>query len=337
VILDVLKKIGEGTADEIAGHCDLDRQQIAPRLAGMLDDGLIQLTGAKRMTPRGRPSRCFEISGGEEPPEIGAMATATAGGVWNGKVHEAASRFPMIEGEEWRGFVEDIKKWGLQQPIALLPDGTLLDGRNRIKACKEIGAEPHFVTVDPESPMAYVISANYQRRQLTAGQRAAFAAEEVERLAPAAEARKADGQRAGGKARHGSLPQKVAASRSEAETTARAAKLFGTNKEYVKRAKAIKKESPDLFEKLKDGTIEIGAAIAENAKRTGKRDAVWANARKRKAQDWIGRVSGVVDYCEKVSVESICEDAQLRKCWLKTITEARTALTRLEKKIRRFP
>jgi ParB-like chromosome segregation protein Spo0J len=72
----------------------------------------------------------------------------------------------------------DIKANGLVHAIVLAHDGRLIDGRNRLAACKLAGVEPHFETLGPDvDPLAFVISTNVRRRNLTAGQRAIAAAE----------------------------------------------------------------------------------------------------------------------------------------------------------------
>jgi hypothetical protein len=60
------------------------------------------------------------------------------------KVHPFAALFPPITGEEWSEFVADIKTNGLMEPCALDKEGTLIDGRNRLRACELAGVEPRF-------------------------------------------------------------------------------------------------------------------------------------------------------------------------------------------------
>ena len=57
--------------------------------------------------------------------------------------HPLAELFPMIEGAEFGGLVEDIKANGLRQPICL-HEGKILDGRNRYLACEAAGVQPRF-------------------------------------------------------------------------------------------------------------------------------------------------------------------------------------------------
>ncbi len=84
----------------------------------------------------------------------------------------------MLTGAEFDALVRDIVANGLLEPITLHTDGSILDGRNRYRACIEARVEPAFVTWDgPPNPVAFVISKNLARRHLTTKQRAALAAE----------------------------------------------------------------------------------------------------------------------------------------------------------------
>jgi hypothetical protein len=86
-------------------------------------------------------------------------------------VHPFAASFPMIEGEEFEDFVDDIRSRGLLHPIVLDKTGQLIDGRNRLRACKLANVEPKFTTFDGDS-IAYILAANVTRRHLTKGQQA---------------------------------------------------------------------------------------------------------------------------------------------------------------------
>jgi hypothetical protein len=92
-------------------------------------------------------------------------------------VHPAADLFPMMSDEQFAPFKDDIKKRG-QQDAIMLCNGMVLDGRNTLRACLELGIEPYFDYVTEEEdgcdhidPIAYVISKNLHRRHLTPAQR----------------------------------------------------------------------------------------------------------------------------------------------------------------------
>jgi site-specific DNA-methyltransferase (adenine-specific) len=85
------------------------------------------------------------------------------------KTHPAADSFPMMDSNRYAELVADIKEHGQLEPITLC-DGMILDGRNRYKACLELGIDPKTRQYDGD-PWAYVWSLNGQRRDLVAEQR----------------------------------------------------------------------------------------------------------------------------------------------------------------------
>src|SRR5262245_59019511 len=88
--------------------------------------------------------------------------------------HDAASIFPLLEGEEFESLKADILTRGLQEPIVLY-EGKILDGRNRYRACLAVSVQPRFEQYRGDDPRAYVWSLNFERRHLTREQRAALA------------------------------------------------------------------------------------------------------------------------------------------------------------------
>ena len=97
------------------------------------------------------------------------------------RVHPAAELFPLLVGAEFTELVNDIREHGLREPIVFTPDGQLLDGRNRYRACKKIRDEEPTRRVEHAEPWAYVISTNVHRRHLSESQRAMIGAKINER------------------------------------------------------------------------------------------------------------------------------------------------------------
>src|SRR5262249_6069694 len=89
--------------------------------------------------------------------------------------HPAAEIFPLLSEPEFQQLKADIKTHGLSQAI-VLAEGQILDGRNRHRACLELGLEPRFEKYEGDDPVAFVIGRNMIRRHLGTSQRAIIAA-----------------------------------------------------------------------------------------------------------------------------------------------------------------
>lgn len=86
-------------------------------------------------------------------------------------VHPAALAWPPLGDDELETLAESIRTVGLLEPIVLTPDRQLLDGRNRLAACRIAGVDPQFTTYDGD-PIAFVAARNGERRHLPVGARA---------------------------------------------------------------------------------------------------------------------------------------------------------------------
>jgi hypothetical protein len=91
------------------------------------------------------------------------------------EVHPLASCYPLLQGQAFDELVADIKAHGLAVSIELY-GGMILDGRNRYRACQQLGIEPTTITYQGNDPVARVESLNGHRRHLTQSQRAMAAA-----------------------------------------------------------------------------------------------------------------------------------------------------------------
>jgi len=108
-------------------------------------------------------------------------------------IHPAAELFPRLSPDELKALGADIKQNGLHQPPAITTSKKLLDGISRLDAMEAAGVSfefslgpdwalivvgerknkrSHALTIVPDKDAeAYVISANIQRRHLTAEQK----------------------------------------------------------------------------------------------------------------------------------------------------------------------
>lgn len=85
----------------------------------------------------------------------------------NREGHPYANRYPMLSEDELNELAESIADTGLINEIVLTVDGQVLDGRNRLAACKIAGVEPRFTTYEGDDPAGYVMAANVRRNQPT--------------------------------------------------------------------------------------------------------------------------------------------------------------------------
>lgn len=185
------------------------------------------------------------------------------------KVHPAAKLMPLMKGDELKEFVEDIRQHGQRQPIVMF-NGEVLDGRNRLEACRQLKIEPKIVewTGRGQSPTAYVVSMNVARRQLTASQKAAIAHQMRPLFAAEAKARKkaagGDKRSTTAKADRSKAGTDPKGKRKPAHTTAQdAAKVVGVSSRIVEAAGAVEKASPELFAKVKEGEITVKQAAQQ--------------------------------------------------------------------------
>lgn len=94
------------------------------------------------------------------------------------KVHPAAELFPMIQAgsEDFDSLVESIATEGLRDSLVMHED-VLVDGRNRLAACKAAKVEPRFVQwrdiAKGDDLTGWIFAKNYHRRHLSPDQKVA--------------------------------------------------------------------------------------------------------------------------------------------------------------------
>jgi site-specific DNA-methyltransferase (adenine-specific) len=86
------------------------------------------------------------------------------------KPHPAADAWPMMDQDRYEDLALDIDINGQQDPITLC-EGMILDGRNRYRACLELGIQP-LIREYSGDPWAFAWSLNGARRDLEATVRA---------------------------------------------------------------------------------------------------------------------------------------------------------------------
>ena len=160
--------------------------------------------------------------------------------------HPAAELFPMMSASEYAGLLGDIRANGLLEPILVdKKTNTIIDGRNRYRACRELGIKPAFDWWSGDDPTGYVVSKNLHRRHLNESQRAMIAA----RMANAPQGARTD-----------------LASIDARLTDGRAAKLLNISEPTVERAKAVLRQgTPELIAAVDAGKLAVSAAVQQIA------------------------------------------------------------------------
>jgi hypothetical protein len=158
----------------------------------------------------------------------------------------------MLPDDELRELAEDIKANGLRHPIVLDEKGVLIDGRNRLAACNLAGVPPRFETLNGHDPVAYIISANVNRRHLTEGQRAI------------AVVRASDFSNLEKSGERGSVAAQT-----------------GVSRPRLSEAAAIVEHAPDLADEVMAGTKPFSVAYKEAVERREMTDAREREVRER--------------------------------------------------------
>lgn len=178
--------------------------------------------------------------------------------------HPVAEIFPLMEGAEFDELVRDISDNGLREKIWLHPDGSIIDGRNRFRACRVAKVDPAYRTWSGVgSLISFVVSLNLKRRHLTSSQRAVLALKLEPMYAKEAKIRQQEhGRTAPGRGK--TLGQKVDEVSKAAE---KAAETTKTNRQYVADAKKLQSEAPDLLAEVEQGHITIPQAKQKQKQR----------------------------------------------------------------------
>lgn len=175
------------------------------------------------------------------------------------KVHQAAALYPMLEGEAYKELKDSIHKNGCRNPVVLTNDGTVLvDGRNRLRVCRELKVEPDIVLLpeeyDDQDIIDYVTDQNLNRRHLTPSQLQMVGAKMIPMYAEAAKKRQgARTDLTSGRGR----PEV----QNFGRTNEHIAKKLGVGKTGIKNATKVLKKSKKLTQQVEDGKISVNKAV----------------------------------------------------------------------------
>jgi DNA modification methylase len=204
--------------------------------------------------------------------------------------HEVCNIFPPMGDDEFRALVADIKANGLREPV-WTHDGKVIDGRNRIRACQEIGILPATREwLGGGSLVALVVSLNLHRRHLNEDQRKHIAADVAIRIQDEEESKlKSEAGRRGGiEAGRGRPktdrdeaelphPYRHAESPRAPQSRDKAAAAMKVSPRGVQEAIKIARNAPEIHEKVKAGVMTHAQAVRQ-VQRQEKRTEIEAKA-----------------------------------------------------------
>src|SRR5882672_1446759 len=214
-------------------------------------------------------------------------------------VHPDAAIFPMMSDEEIAGLAEDIKTNGLIHPLITGDhDGqeVLVDGRNRLAACKQAGVKPTFRKLNGEDQKAFILSVNINRRHMTKGQRAIA----VAMIYP-------DGGGGGGHQKD------------------QARKFESISLSYVKKARVILRSSVHVAQAVLEGSMPFDTAYNEAERRGGELSNQRVRMRKLRADrpdlaEAVENEELKLDEAEKQAKADV--DAAKQRRWAATVNIA---------------
>lgn len=81
---------------------------------------------------------------------------------------EYADVMPDMADDEFEALKRSIERDGLRHPIEVTPDGMIVDGHHRYRACQDLGVDPEVTVVD-DATVEQAIRANFTRRDHSDG------------------------------------------------------------------------------------------------------------------------------------------------------------------------
>jgi N6-adenosine-specific RNA methylase IME4 len=189
--------------------------------------------------------------------------------------HEVANIFPLMLRDDFDTLKADIAAHGQREPIWLHTDGSIIDGRNRHRACVELGITPIFRTWSGEGSLVnFVVSLNLHRRHLDTGQRAMIGLKVKEALTiEIAAGKERKGREAINRRWHNdkqeigltkfgqtySVPLNVTVENAR-DALAEVAEIVNVSRGTMINAQAVERNAPTLAAKVAMGEMSLNAA-----------------------------------------------------------------------------
>lgn len=161
------------------------------------------------------------------------------------QAHPLADAFPLMDGPAYEELKDRIGKNGLIHPITMY-EGRILDGRNRKRACQDLGIACPEKQYTGDDPAGFVWDENAARRQLNAAQ-IAMAAQKLETL--------------GWGQRKDYASADTPADASPPLTRSEIAERTGASNTGMERAKRVRtKGIPEVAAAVEAGTLQLTTA-----------------------------------------------------------------------------
>jgi hypothetical protein len=192
------------------------------------------------------------------------------------EIHPVAALFPLLEGEQYEKFKASIQEQGQLETIKVQGD-LLIDGRNRLRACLDLGIEPRVEEFIGDDMAAghYILAANLFRRHLRDDQRAFIAAKALRLItAKQAQARQLTGKSPDGEAGGRGHAKNLRPNSDEGlrdhrtanknSTRGQMAQIIKTPRNKVDQAiRVVDHGTPELQQQVEVGTIPLKDAVKQ--------------------------------------------------------------------------
>lgn len=177
------------------------------------------------------------------------------------EIHPVADIFPMMAEDEFQRLKTDIEQNGQREPI-VVHMGRIIDGRNRYRACCELGIVPKYKEWTPVGSLeSFVTSLNLHRRHLSSSQRAMIGGRLKSLFEKEARNRKSlAGKRYGGRGKKDWVPENLPASEMGDARDLAGAEVKVSGKTIDMADKVLRMGEPRLVEKVDQGEISVHLA-----------------------------------------------------------------------------
>lgn len=171
---------------------------------------------------------------------------------------------PEMTTQEYDDLVNSIRKQGVRQPIHILSDKTVLDGRHRVRACREIGIKDIQALsheLDETKAIEFVVDTAVERRNLTKEQKLDIVLRSDDLISGLKE-----------KAKINSLSNlnnaplsrgTTGPHRESGKTDDKLGEMAGVSGRTVRRMRKVKNEDPEKYKEVLDGKKSIRKAHDE--------------------------------------------------------------------------